>query len=224
MKKIHSMASIALCLIAANAGATEVNVVALFNDKAMVSIDGGKQQMLKIGQTTAEGVKLISSDSQEAVLEIDGKRRSLGMGQSVGYAAAAPGGGSRNGGGSGGDKVVLNADGRGHFLAPGAINGFPTRFLVDTGASFVSMDVHDAKRMGIDYKKGQRGIMNTANGQIVAYRVKLDNVKVGDININFVEASVSEASMGGVVLLGMSFLNRVEMNRADGKMTLTRKY
>lgn len=221
MKKIHSISTLLLCLCAVGAGATEVNVVALFNDKAMVSIDGGRQQMLKLGQTTAEGVKLISSDSQQAVLEIDGKRRTLGMGQSLGYAASASGGG---GGGGGGNSVVLTADVRGHFITRGSINGFPTRFMVDTGASFVSMDVGEARRIGIDYKRGERGVMNTANGQMVAYKVRLDNVKVGDISLNFIDATVSEASMGGMTLLGMSFLNRVEMNRADGKMTLTRKY
>jgi aspartyl protease family protein len=221
MKKIHSISTLLLCLCAVAAEATEVNVVALFNDKAMVSIDGGRQQMLKLGQTTAEGVKLISSDSQQAVLEIDGKRRTLGMGQSLGYAASASGGG---GGSSGGNSVVLTADVRGHFITRGSINGFPTRFMVDTGASFVSMDVGEARRIGIDYKRGERGVMNTANGQMVAYKVRLDNVKVGDISLNFIDATVSEASMGGMTLLGMSFLNRVEMNRADGKMTLTRKY
>lgn len=219
MKKNHFISTSLLCLIAGLAGAVEVNVVGLFNDKAMVSIDGGKQQMLRVGQATAEGVKLLSSDSQQAVLEIDGKRRTLSMGQSTGYAASAP-----SGSGGGGNTVVLAADGRGHFLARGGINGFPTRFLVDTGASFVSMDVAEARRIGIDYKRGERMVMHTANGQIVAYKVRLDSVKVGDINLNFVDATISEASMGGVTLLGMSFLNRVEMNRADGKLTLTRKY
>lgn len=222
MKKIHFISTVLLCLFFGQAWAVEVNVVALFNDKAMVSIDGGKQQMLKVGQTTPEGVKLISCDSQQAVLEINGKRRSVGMGQSVGYAAAASEA-SRAGSGAS-NTVVLSADRGGHFITQGSINGFPTRFLVDTGASFVSMDAAEARRIGIDYKKGERGVLNTANGQVVAYKVRLDKVKVGDIALSFVDASVSEASMGGVTLLGMSFLNRVDMNRTEGKLTLTKKY
>ena len=214
MKKSYFMPGILLCLIAQSTLATEVNVVALFNGKAMVSIDGGKPRMLNAGQSAAQGVKLIGADSREAVMEIDGKRKTLGMGQSLSYAAAAP---------SSGSSVSLTADRGGHFITLGTINGGTTRFLVDTGASFVAMSAAEAKRLGIDYKKGERGMMATANGVVAAYVVKLNTVKVGDIAVNQVQASVSEAPMG-VTLLGMSFLNRVDMKREGSTMTLTKKY
>lgn len=214
MKKAYFMPGILLCLIPQSALATEVNVVALFNDKAMVSIDGGKPRMLNAGQSAAQGVKLISADSREAVMEIDGKRKTLGMGQSLSYAAAAP---------SSGSSVSLTADKSGHFITLGTINGGTTRFLVDTGASFVAMSATEAKRLGIDYKKGERGMMATANGVVAAYVVKLNSVKVGDVTVNQVQASVSEAPMG-FTLLGMSFLNRVDMKREGSTMTLTKKY
>ena len=214
MKKAYFMPGILLCLIPLSPLATEVNVVALFNDKALVSIDGGKPQTLKAGQTGAQGVKLIGADSREAVLEIDGKRRTLGMGQSQSYAPGVP---------SNGGSVSLTADNRGHFVTLGNINGASTRFLVDTGASYVSLSAAEAKRLGIDYKKGERGMMNTANGSMTAYRITLNTVKVGDVAVNQVQASVSEAPMD-VTLLGMSFLNRVDMKREGSTMTLTKKY
>ena len=214
MKNAYFKSSILLCLIALPVAATEVNVAGLFNGKAMVSIDGGKPQMLSAGQVTVQGVKLISADSREAVLEIDGKRKTLGMGQSLSYAASSP---------AGSRSVSLAADGNGHFVTLGSINGATTRFLVDTGASFVSLSGAEARRLGIDYLKGERGVMATANGSVAAYRITLDNVKIGDVSVNQVQGSVSEAPMG-VALLGMSFLNRVEMKREGSTMTLTKKY
>ena len=214
MKNIYFMPGILFCLISQSVLATDVDVLALFNGKALVSIDGGKQQMLNVGQAVERGVKLISADSREAVLEIDGKRKTMGMGQSLSYAASPA---------TSGSSVSLTADGRGHFVTLGSINGASTRFLVDTGASYVSLSGAEAKRLGIDYKKGERGQMSTANGVVPAYRVTLNAVKVGSVTVNQVQASVSEAPMD-VTLLGMSFLNRVEMRREGSTMTLTKKY
>jgi aspartyl protease family protein len=214
MKKLYFIPSLLLYLIPGRAAATDVNVVGLFSGKAMVSIDGGKPQILSVGQAAMQGVKLIGADSHEAVLEIDGKRRTLGMGQIRSYAATSA---------SGNSTTTLTADERGHFVTSGSINGASTRFLVDTGASLVSMSAAEARRLGIDYRKGERGTMSTANGSVAAYRITLNTVKVGDIAVNQVQASVHEAPLE-VTLLGMSFLNRVDMKREGSTMTLTKKY
>jgi len=214
MKKVYFMPGILLWLIAQPAAATEVNVVGLFNGKAMVAIDGGKPKMLSAGQAAAQGVKLISADSREAVLEIDGKRKTLAMGQSLSYAASST---------VDSRSVSLAADQRGHFVTVGSINGAATRFLVDTGASSIGMSGAEARRLGIDYLKGERIMMSTANGVVPAYRITLNTVKIGDVAVNQVQAAVSETSMD-VTLLGMSFLNRVEMKREGSTMTLTKKY
>jgi aspartyl protease family protein len=213
MKTRYFLPTMLACLIAQPSLATEVNVVGLFNGKAMISVNGGKPQMLSVGKSTAQGVKLVSADSREAVLEIDGKRQTLGMGQSLSYAATS-GGLSKS--------VVLNADGRGHFFTQGSVNGGVTRFMVDTGATYVSLSGAEARRLGIDYQKGARGMMSTANGAVPAYRITLNTVKVGDVSVNQVEASVHEAPME-ITLLGMSFLNRVEMRREGNTLTLTKK-
>ena len=85
------------------------------------------------------------------------------------------------------------------------------------------MPASDAIRLGIDYKKGQPGMVNTANGTAPVYRVKLNTIKVGDIEMNQVDALVQESGLP-IILLGMSFLNRTEMRREGEQMTLTKRY
>ncbi|MDP2785882.1 MAG: TIGR02281 family clan AA aspartic protease [Sulfurimicrobium sp.] len=199
---------------ASSAHATEVNVVGLFSGKAMVSINGGKHRVMAIGETSPEGVKLISADSATAVLEIDGKRQNLGMGKS----ASIP---SADGGGN--QSAVLAADIRGHFVTTGSINGTSTRMVVDTGATMVSMGKDEAKRLGISYLNGERGAVSTANGVVPAYRVTLDTVQVGGITLNQVDGLVQESSMP-FVLLGMSFLKRLEIKQDGTNMMLLKKY
>jgi aspartyl protease family protein len=125
---------------------------------------------------------------------------------------------------SGARSVVLAADSRGHFFTTGAINGGSVRFLVDTGASFVSIGSGDAKRLGIDYLKGERSFTSTANGVVPTYRVKLDEVRLGDVTLNNVDAMVHTDNALQFVLLGMSFLNRMEMRRDGEKLVLTKRY
>lgn len=194
--------------------ATEVNVVGLFNGKAMVSINGGKHRVMAAGETSPEGVKLISADSATAVLDIDGKRQNLGMGKSASIPPAN---------GSGNQSALLAADLRGHFVTTGSINGTSTRMVVDTGATMVSMGKDEAKRLGISYLNGERGAVSTANGVVPAYRVTLNTVSVGNITLNQVDGLVQESSMP-FVLLGMSFLKRLEIKQDGTNMTLLKKY
>ncbi|BAN36000.1 hypothetical protein SCD_n02191 [Sulfuricella denitrificans skB26] len=201
-------------LFTSSAHATEVNVVGLFNGKAMISINGGKHRVMAAGETSPEGVKLISSDSTAAVLEIDGKRQNLGMGKS----ASIP---SADGGGN--QSAVLAGDLRGHFVTTGNINGTSTRMMVDTGASMVSMSKDEAKRLGISYLNGERAAVSTANGVVPAYRVTLNTVRVGNITLNQVDGLVQDSGMP-FVLLGMSFLKRLEIKQDGTNMTLLKKY
>jgi len=201
-----------LCAFALPAQATSVNVVGLTSTKALVAIDGGKPRWLTIGQRNDEGVLLIAIEDQQAKFEIDGKPRTVAMGQL--YAAPSENADA---------KVVLQADGQGHFITQGTINGASIRFLVDTGATSVAFSTADAKRMGINYYDAPRGYVVTANGSTAAYRVKLDTVRIGPVTLNNVEGTVLESPMP-FALLGMSFLNRMEMKRDGSTMTLTRRY
>ena len=202
-----------LALFAPPANATEVTLVGLIGAKAIVVIDGGAPRTLTPGQKTAEGVVLLGTEKASASFEVNGQKRTLTMGQAY---SAAPRDGRQN--------VTLAADMRGHFVAMGSINGGSVRFLVDTGATFVSLPAVEARRLGINYRQGQRGQMQTANGLAAVYRVKLDSVRIGEIEVNNVDAAVIESDAAGMTLLGMSFLNRMEIKRDGQSMTLTRRY
>jgi aspartyl protease family protein len=205
-----------LALAPAPAAAADINVVGLTAGKAVVSINGGKPRTLAVGQVTPEGVKLISASSEAATFEVDGKRRTLAAGEGAAVATTVFGGG--------GDRVILNADSRGHFVTIGVVNGVSLQFMVDTGATAVVLPSSDARRAGINYLAGTRALTQTANGVVAVYNIKLDTLRVGDITLNNVDASVIESDRLPFALLGMSFLNRMEMRREGTTLTLIRRY
>jgi aspartyl protease family protein len=210
---ISRIVAFLLFLLPVASWAIEVNVIGLFPDKAVVVIDGGAPRVLSLGQKPVEGVTLISSDRESATLIIDGQKKTLKIGQ---HHSTAPVSSARS--------TTLTADVQGHFVVDGQINGGAVRFLVDTGATVVSLSSADANRLGIDYLKGQRGLMSTANGTAPAYHVKLDTVRVGDIVVNNVDAAVLEGNPMSFALLGMSFLKRMEMTREGETMVLIKRF
>jgi aspartyl protease family protein len=204
----------ALLLPAFDAAAQDVNVIGLFSGRAVVVVNRGAPRTLKAGERTPEGVLLVSADSRAAVVEVDGKRMTLEMGQHFESAAQGDSRGS----------VTLSPDSSGHYFADGQVNGGHVRFLVDTGATLISMSSSEAARLGIDYRSGQRGYSIVADGRRVPnYRVKLDSVVVGGLRLYNVDASIGEGGMGAA-LLGMSFLSRTEMRREGQNLTLTKRY
>ncbi|MDZ4140509.1 MAG: TIGR02281 family clan AA aspartic protease [Methylotenera sp.] len=213
---LRRMMLFAVSMLFANvcAAATQVNIVGLFSNKAVVIINGGKPKTLSVGQTS-NGVKLLAADSQMATLQIEGKTKQLGMGQ-----AASVGGNASNATSS----VTLYANREGHFVSDCQINGATLKFLVDTGATTVALNSGDAKFANIDYKRGEPVRVSTANGVVTAYRVTIANLKIGAVTLNQVEASVLEGGSPSIVLLGMSALNRLDMKRHDIALTLTKKY
>ena len=216
--EVRSLAAILLVLACAPCPAAEpdIHVVATTSGKAVVKINGGKPQALAVGQSTAEGVKLIAATSESAVFEIGGKHRTLAAGDGAAIATvAAP---TRSGG------VTLTADSQGHFVTTGVVNGSSMQFMVDTGATSVVLSSSDARRAGINYLAGPRAVSQTANGLVPVYSIKIDRLKVGDIEVNNVDAIVIEGDRLPVALLGMSFLNRMEMRREGQTMTLIRRF
>ncbi len=195
-------------------GKVDVNVIGLFQDSAVLVINNGTPRTIKAGQTTPEGVRLISANSQQAVVEINGRRETLGMGQSIATQRST----------AGRQQAVLSSDGGGHFWASGEINGAGAKMLVDTGATLISMSSATARQLGIHYSSGARSLTSTANGVVPVFRVVLATVRIGEITLNNVEASVHEGNNLPVILLGMSFLNRVEMQRDGDRMTLIRRF
>jgi len=216
-----SVMALVLAVIAslpcASAGATEVNVVGLFPGKAIVSINGGAPRTISVGQKTPEGVMLVSSGGDGAVLDIDGKRRSLRLGEAY---AVQPGAGATGGA----DSVILTADSGGHFNGVGAVNGRTAQFMVDTGASMVWMSSDLADRLGISWRRGTTFTVQTAGGAKQAFAIVLDSVRVGGVSVDHVEAAVGEgAGTGNTFLLGMTFLSRLSMYRDGARLVLSRK-
>jgi aspartyl protease family protein len=200
-------------LMSAGTNATDVRVSGLFTDKAVVQIDGGRLQTLSVGQKSAEGVTLVSVERDAATFDIGGKRVTLGMG----HARMVTDDTIR-------ESTVLTADVQGHFYTDGQLNGRSVRFVVDTGATLISIPASEARRLSIDYQKGQKALMRTANGNATGYLVKLDTVSVGSVTVYGVDAVVIEGTGLASTLLGMSFLNRMNMRREGDIMTLTRRY
>ncbi|GAB4179850.1 MAG: TIGR02281 family clan AA aspartic protease [Rhodocyclaceae bacterium] len=199
---------------APGAWAAEVALVGLAAARAVLSVDGGAPRMVVVGASLA-GVKLIAVQADSATVEVEGKRRTLRLGEQPIRSAEgeAPASG----------RVILRADPGGHHLTDGAVNGVPVRFMVDTGATFVSLGRADALRAGIDTSRGQAGFTQTANGPAQVWKVRLDTVRVGGITLHDVEGLVHSGDLP-VALLGMSFLNRMEMRREGDAMTLRRRY
>ncbi len=206
--------AILLLVLAPTAWAADVALIGVIGDKAaVVAVDGSDPKTVKVGQTW-RGINIIAVERGEATVEIDGKRRVLKIGQHY-RSAGAPS--------SDGQSVTLAADARGHFVSQGSINGSPVRFLVDTGATTVALPAAEAQRLGIDYRKGQRGFTNTAGGVVPVYRVRFDSVKLGAIELSGIDGIVIEQGLD-IALLGMSFLNRVEMKRDGQTMVLIRRF
>jgi aspartyl protease family protein len=105
----------------------------------------------------------------------------------------------------------------------GQVNGKSARFLVDTGATTVTLPVALARSAGIEYAKGQSGAVQTANGIAPAYRVRVDTISIGDITLYQVDAIVLEAGLDSA-LLGMSFLSRTDMKRDGANLVLTKRF
>jgi aspartyl protease family protein len=197
----------------AHAQSPKVALVGLFPGKAVVVIDGQSPRTISAGQKQPEGVTLISTDSDRALFEINGKKYTIEMTQHIESTA--------------GERVAMTVtippDPQGHYWITGQVNGRSIRFLVDTGATMVSLPASFARNAGIEYTKGQRATMQTANGPSPAFRVKVDSVTVGDIVLYQVDATVLESGLESA-LLGMTFLNRTDLKRDGQNMVLTKRY
>jgi aspartyl protease family protein len=211
---VKALIAVLLMTLAWPVAAQRIVVEALFPDKAMVSIDGVRR-LLKPDKPSPEGLRLISANSREAVIEWQGERQSYRIGSHVSASFSEP------------EQVTAKIvrDPSGSYTTVGSINGRTVNFLVDTGASAVAMDAAEAQRLGIAYKlEGSRIYVGTANGRAPAYEVTLDRVQVGNIVLQQVRGFVIESSGSGRVLLGMSFLNRVRMEDQGSVLLLQKQF
>lgn len=214
----HRPATLALTAVltlwaGAAAQAQSVGYSGRMGDKALLLIDGSPRT-LAVG-AAAQGVKLVALQADAAQVEVGGKRHWVnlgGMQANLGGTASA----------GNGSQIVLQAGAGGHFITGGSINGRSTRFMVDTGASLVSIGQKEADSLGLKYRDGERGMAQTANGNVPVYRVVLNSVTVGDVQVYNVEALVMPATTEHI-LLGNSFLNRFQMKRENDRLTLDKR-
>ncbi|NML44718.1 TIGR02281 family clan AA aspartic protease [Ramlibacter sp. G-1-2-2] len=210
---MQRLAALLLALAAFGAAAQSVTLQGMLGTKALLMIDGAPKTVAP--GDSVQGVKVLSTSGDQAVVEIGGKRQTLHVGD-----APASMGSTES---PRGNRIVLPVGSGGHFFASGSINGKPVEFLVDTGATSVAMSVGDAQRLGLDYQSGRPIGVNTANGVVPAWLLRLGSVRIGDVEVYDVDAVVSPASMP-YVLLGNSFLNRFQMTRQNDQMVLERRY
>jgi aspartyl protease family protein len=198
--------------------AQNVALVGASSDKALLAVGAQPPRFVKVGDTHA-GVKLLAVDGPRATIEQNGKQQVLVLGQTP-FNADPNGAGATQG-----TKVTLTGDSRGHFIAMGQVNGASMKFLVDTGATSVSLGLSDALRAGLKPGKGlgQPIRINTANGTVEAWQTQLDSVKLGSVEVRMVTAVVMPKDMP-MVLLGNSFLTKFQMQRNNDQLTLERRY
>lgn len=210
--RVQSALLACLLFAAAPLAAQDVGLAGIMGSKAMLIINGGQPEAVRVGESL-DGVKVVSIQGDQVIVDIGGRKRPLRVGQHAVGAAPADGSG----------KIVLTADGQGHFFTTGTINGTSVRFMVDTGATMISLGASDARRLGLDFNRGQRGYSQTANGQVEVSRIKLDTVSIAGVTLHQVDALIHQNDMP-IALLGMSFLNRMEMQRDGSTMTLRRRF
>ena len=187
-----------------------VEVVALFKERAVIRSAEG-QVMLKMGETSKFGATLLSANPHEAVVRYKGEVYRLGLSARVSGGFAEPEA----------TEVRLNEDSFGQYRMRGAINGNYVNFLVDTGASVIAMSEHTARQINLDYLNSDRGKVQTAQGTADSYFLTLSEVTLGGIKVNGVRATVIQGGYPVDVLLGMSFLNQVNMQNSNGVLVLT---
>lgn len=188
-----------------------VSALALFKDKALIEIDG-KQRVLAKGETSPEGVFLVSASSKAAEIEIKGERSVLHLDERI----------SADFGVSAQPAIVrLIPNAGGHYLVDGKINGQGIEFLVDTGATLIAMSKPAAKRIGLQFRvDGERGQVKTASGIADGYYLMLGEVRVRTMTLHNVAAVVVDGDYPATALLGQSFLNRIDMRRDGAVMEL----
>ncbi len=193
-------------------GDVDLSVVGLFKDQAVVRYDQALYT-LKVGQRHESGLQLLAVESDGARIAYQNETRLYPIARdfSRGYQTPKQ------------TLATLRLNERGQYLAPGSINGRPANFQLDTGANIVALSQADAERLGIDYLEAEQAMADTAQGRVNIWRVVLERVKIGELELNNVQGAIVEGNYPNYVLLGMSFLSRVNMREHQGVMTLAKK-
>lgn len=192
----------------------QVQLNGMLGARSALLIIDGEPRTVEVG-VTVKGVKLVALEEGRAIVEYGGRRHNLTLGAAPGRVVAQTAAPPR--------QIVLPMGPGGHYTTIGTINGQVTSFLVDTGATSVSISQIEAEKLGLRYLYGKRIVTQTANGIVPAYQFQLTSVRIGNVEVRDVEAIVIPGVMSHV-LLGNSFLNRFAMRRDNEVMTLELRY
>lgn len=192
------------------ASATEqIQVVGLFKNAAVLNINN-ERKLVRVGDSRGD-VRLLAANSDKAMVEVGGRRYILSMTDNAAIRVGLPS--------TSQPQAHLIAHG-GLYTVTGFVNQQFADFVVDTGASYITMNANHAKRLGIDYSKANKVMMNTAKGKTTAHVVTVNSVRIGGIELKNVKAAVVQELESDKMLLGMSFLGQVEMKQKNGLMIL----
>lgn len=117
-----------------------------------------------------------------------------------------------------GAELVLKRSGNGHYVFPGAINGRPVSFLLDTGATLVSVPAHLAGELGLETGAYQQSM--TANGAVTTRATRIGALAFGPFVLRNVPASLNPGMAEDQVLLGMSVLKHLEFTQRGDTLVL----
>jgi len=219
MKK-HQIAFLLALLIATMSGQAlalnagdqqDIRVLGLFKNMVVLAIND-QRTVLRVGDHQRRNLRLLSANSEKAVFEIRGRRVELAMSDTGAIQTNLPS--------SGGHSAQLISNG-GLYSVTGSINGQLADFVVDTGASYVTLSPQQANALRLDFSQANKIMMDTANGKTTAHVFTIKSIRIGSIELHNVEAAVMNNLSSSKILLGMSFLNKVHMKHGPGLMVLS---
>jgi aspartyl protease family protein len=203
---------LALFICSSFAGAAyaggDVLYTGLSRDKAKFKIDG-RRVFLREGERAPNGLMLVSAGKDEAIVSMGGKVYAYSLRSSEPEELET--------------TLALSRSPNGAFFVKGCINGKSTAFLVDTGATYVSMNSKEARRLGVKYKNGKKIEMSTAAKKIPAYLVTLDSVRIEGIIVKNVTAAVLPGEFPEVILLGSTFLKNTNIQQTEQRLIIMKK-
>jgi len=188
---------------------SDLQAVGLMNGMAIVEYNG--QRLVLREGVEQSGIELLSADSQEAVVLINGRKEVLKLGISVASGYKGP---SQ-------EVVRLSRAQNGHYFTEIKINGKTVPSLVDTGATNLAISGTLAKKIGLNFANGKKSRSSTAAGIVRSYVIRANKVQLGGITKYNVPVNVLEGDFPEIPLLGMSFLNQLQMREENGMLILT---
>ena len=117
-----------------------------------------------------------------------------------------------------GAELVLQRNRSGHYVFPGEINGQPVSFLLDTGATLVSVPAHLADRLGLVAGAPQQSV--TANGTVMTRATQIGQLAFGPFRLSDVRANLNPGMTDDQILLGMSVLRQLEFTQRGDTLEL----